>query len=226
MTTFASILVENNRYATLKVTKEQVDENSFKAWKALVEKTHRAAYSVYAYCENNNLTAENASVDKTALFDALREILAVVGDVNGHRLYANEALALNIIGYAGRRGNNDSAALKDIIDEISIKSRRLKQEQAYPNGKEEYLASLEARIAELEEQRDALLAQPDQRIKQPTMTAKETFRGDLERRIARAIAEQQAKSLEELDAEEAARKEARKASAKARKAAKKAAANA
>jgi hypothetical protein len=214
-------LVENNRYASVKLNAEQISAESFKAWNDKIKALHRSAYAVYEYCENNALVTEDASVNKSPVFDALREILAFIGDVKGHKLYANDALVVAIIGYAGKRGNKDSNALADVIGEIKFENDKLARENKAPNGKEDYIASIEARIAELEGRKAELLAQPDNRIKKPTMTSLTTFRSDVERIIARAIVGQKAKSLEELDAEEAARKEARKAAAKARKAAKK-----
>lgn len=220
-TALINALVENNRFVGHKITSVQLGDD-FPVWKKKIETLHRSAYAVYAYCENNDLKTEDISVDKSPVFDALRDILAFIGDVNGHKLYANDALVLNIITYSGKRGNADSNVLADVIDSIKYENTKLARENKAPNGKEDYIASIEARIAELEEQRDTLLEQPDNRIKAPTMTSPISFRSDVERRIARAIVGQQAKSLEELDAEETARKEARKAAAKARKAAKKA----
>jgi hemerythrin-like domain-containing protein len=56
------------------------------------------------------------------------------------------------------------------------------------------------------------------RIKQPTRTTSNAFRLDVEHYLARAITGQLAKTLEELDAEDADRKAKRAAAAKARKA--------
>lgn len=223
-TTLINALVFNNRFATAKLNAEQLSPENFTQWKNFVDALHRTAYTVYAYCENNGLKVENASVDKAPIYNALRSILDFIGEVNEHKLYANEASAIAIIGYAGKRGYENSNALKDVLDELAFENAKLNRENKAPNGKEAYIASIEARIEELEARKTELLAQPDNRIKAPTKTSATSFRLDFERYIARVIVGQQAKSLEELDAEEAARKEARKEKAKARKAAKKAAA--
>ena len=89
-----NILSENNRYRNHTVNAEQLSAENFNTWKKAVDFLHREAYKVYEKCENDNLQVEDKSVDKTGIFNALREILDLVGNVKEHRLYANETLAI------------------------------------------------------------------------------------------------------------------------------------
>ena len=81
------------------------------------------------------------------------------------------------------------------------------------------IANLESKLAELNEKKKSLIKNtPDVSETKPTKTSPTAFRKEVEKKFARIISGQLAKSPEELEAEELARKEARKASAKARKA--------
>lgn len=225
-TTIANLLVYNNRFANAKLTADQMGAESFDQWKNLVSALHRAAYKVYALCENNGMKASDSTVDKSEIYDCVRVILNnAIGEVKGHKLYANEETAIAIIGYAGRRGNVDAPELQLCNSRISNAKKEIKLAQEINGLNPEYIPALEKQLAELEEEKAELLATADMRYKQPTMTSSNAFRLDIEHYFARVISGQLAKTLEELDAEEAARKEARKSASKARKA-KKAKANA
>jgi hypothetical protein len=215
----ADSLVYNNRFANVKLSAEQLSAESFATWKTLVTELHKSAYKVYALCENNGLKAESTSVDKTEVFNAIRNILAVVGDINGHKVYANAETAIAVIGYAGKRANVDAPELQLVKSRISNARRELKTVMQFnSSNKEENIANITARITELEAEKTVLMGTADMCHKQPTKSSDSAFRLDVEHFFARVIAGQLAKTPEELEAEELARKEARKAAAKARKA--------
>ena len=220
--TIMNALTANNRFANVKITGDQIGVDNFETWKTMLENLHRSAYSAYVVCENSGLTAESVSIDKTAVFDAIKPILSVIGDVNGHKLYANAEMAVAMIAYSGRRANKDAGELQLINSQISNTKKAIavyeKINVADKAFKESKLAEMNAALEKLIDEKDALLEKPDMRIKQPTRTTFNAFRLDVEHFLARTISGQLAKTLEELDAEEAARKEARKAAAKARKA--------
>jgi hypothetical protein len=219
-TTLTNALVYNNRFATAKLTADQLGAESFDQWKKFVSSLHRVCYDVYAKCENSGMKVESTSVDKSAIYDGIRAVLAALGDVNGHKLYANEETAITLVSYAGRRGNKDAPELQFCLSRINNAKKELALAEKINGYNPEAIQELKDRIDELNAEKAELLATADMRYKQPTMTSESAFRLDLEHYLARVIAGQMAKTLEELDAEEAARKEARKAKAKARKAAK------
>lgn len=215
----ANALVYNNRFANVRLNAEQITAESLKNWRTIVNTLHRNAYKVYEYCENNGLKADNTSVDKTAVFDALRILLNDgIGAVNEHKLYANDEIATLVIGYAGKRANKDDDAVKAITEEITNLSKAIKALDGMAGVNPEHLAELKAEKAAKEEEKKALLKVEDMRIKQPTMTTFNAFCLDIEHALARMISGQMAKSLEELDKEEEERKAARRAKAKAKKA--------
>lgn len=219
-TTLANCLVYNNRFATAKLTADQLGAEDFANWKTLVHNLHRASYAVYCECENSGLKHDDKTVNKSAIFDSVRFILQAIGEVNGHKMVANEQCAIALIGYAGRRANKDAPQLQLVNSQIANKKRELKIAEGMNGLQEGYIDGLKAELEKLEAQKAELLATADMRIKQPTMANESTFRLEVEHFLARTIAEQLAKTLEELDAEEEARKQARREKAKARKQAK------
>ena len=215
-------LVYNNRFANKSVNAEQVTDEGLATWKTLIDKLHRASYKAYVVCENSGLKAESADIDKTEVFEAIREILATVGEVNSHKMYANAEMAVAVIGYSGKRANNDAPELQYCISRIRNLQNEIKIYEQMNVTNAEYkatkLAEMNASLDALKEEKSALLDTADMRIKQPTRTTANSFRLDVEHFLARAITGQLAKSLEELDAEEAERAAKRKEAAKARKA--------
>jgi hypothetical protein len=219
-TTLANALVFNNRFATAKLTADQLGAEEFATWKKLVMGLHRACYAVYVQCENSGMKVESSTVDKSAIYDAMRVVLAALGEVNGHKLYANEETAIALVSYAGRRGNVDAPELQFCISRISNAKKELALAEKINGYNPEAIQALKDNIDTLTAEKAELLATVDMRHKQPTKTSDSAFRLDFEHYLARVITGQMAKTLEELDAEELARKEARKAKAKARKQAK------
>lgn len=223
----ADALVYNNRFFTKKVQGDQIGAEALAVWKKSVDTLHRAAYAAYEKCENSHGAVDTTTVDKTDIFNALRPLLAMIGNVNEHRMYANAEMAILMIGYAGKRGADKSDALKDCENRISHKKAEISSYEKLNVTDAEYkatrLAELNAQLETLQAEKDALIDAPDNRKAKPTRTSPESFRLDAEHLFARAITGQMAKSLAELDAEDAARAEARKARSAARRAAKKAA---
>lgn len=220
MSTIAECLVFNNRFASDKLTADQLGAELHKSWVDSVKALHSAAYSVAVKCENDHAQSDAITVDKTALYTALRAILATIGDVNGHKLYANDALATLIIGYANRRANQDSPELQFVRSQISNNKKTLATYETTAGVNPETIQNLKDSISALEEKRDALIAEADNRIKVVTRTSFNAFRLDVEHALARAISEQNAKTWDELEAEVEARRQARRANTKAKKNAK------
>lgn len=221
-TTLQDCLTQNNRYAGVRLSADQLGAENLKVWNNLINSLHSAAYSVYAFCENNGLTVDSASVDKSAVYNAIREILAEVGEVNGHKLCANEELATLIIGYAGKRANSDSPELQLCLSRIRNRQKELSEYEQTNGVRPETIQALKDELEKLDAEKKSLLDSPDNRIKVATRTSAGAFRLDVEHRISRAISNQQTKTWEELEAEVEAKRKERRAKTKAKKAEKKA----
>lgn len=215
-------LVFNNRFASKSVDGEQITAEGLSVWKDAIDKLHRAAYKAYVVCENSGLKAESTDIDKTEIFDAIRSILAIIGEVNSHKMYANAEMAVAVIGYSGKRANKDAPELQFCVSRIRNLQKEIADYEKLNVTDAEFkanrLAEMNASLDALLEEKATLIKTADMRIKQPTRTSSNAFRLDAEHYIARAITGQLAKSLEELDAEDAERKARRAEAAKLRKA--------
>lgn len=214
-------IVDNNRFATHKITAEQIGAENFRNWKDLIADLHRVAYIAYTECENNNLTVESTNVDLTPIFNSLRTILAQFGEVNGHKLSANAELATLIIGYSGKRANVDSPELQLVNSKIRNRTKELADYENTNGVNPESIKALKDELAELKNKKAELIAEPDNRIKKPTRASADMFRLEVEHRLARVITEQKAKTWEELEAEAESKRQARRAKTAAKRAAKK-----
>jgi len=216
--TLQDCLTNNNRYANIRLNADQLGAENLKVWSALVNDLHSAAYSVYALCENNGLTVESDSVDKSAVYNAVRVILAAIGVVNGHKLCANEELVTLIIGYAGKRANSDSPELQLCLSKIRNRQKELAEYENTKGVNPETIQNLRNEIEKLTEEKKALIDSPDNRIRVATRSTANAFRLEVEHRLARAISDQKAKTWEELEAEAEAKRKERRAKTAAKKA--------
>ena len=160
-TTLANALVYNNRFATAKITADQLGAENFATWKKLVMGLHRAAYSVYVQCENSGMKVESTTVDKSAIYDGIRVVLNALGEIKGHKLYANEETAIALVGYAGRRGNVDAPELQYCISCISNAKKELALAKEINGYNPDAIKALEERIETLTAKKAELLATAD-----------------------------------------------------------------
>lgn len=219
-TALVDCIVDNNRFASRKLTAEQLGAENFRIWKELIADLHRVAYFAYCDCENNDLSTDSTAINLTPVFDALRAILAEFGEINGHKVTANAELATLVIGYSGKRGNVDSPELQFCLSKIRNRQQELAKYESTNGVNPEAIENLKAEIEDLQAEKAELLASPDNRIKKPTRSTAESFRLEIEHRLGRLIAEQQAMSWEELEAEAEAKRKERRARTKAKKSSK------
>lgn len=219
-TTLADALVFNNRFANASLNADQLGAEGLAQWKTIVKNLHRSAYIIASQCENNGLKVENSTVDKTPVYDAIKAIFANIGEINGRKLYVNEQTAIAIIGYASKRVNSNSANLQFCLSRIANAKKELRLAESVNGIDQAYIDGLKKTIEEQELIKDKLLNEPDNRHKVVTITTDNAFRLDVEHFIARAIVDQLAKTIEELDKEAEERKAARAAARKAKKASK------
>lgn len=210
-TALVDCLVDNNRFSTRKLTADHIGAENLRNWKDLIADLHKGAYSIYVKCENDDLTVATQNMDLTPVFEPLRAIMAELGEVNGHKMTANAEIATAIIGYSGKRANSDSPELQFCLSQISNRNTELRKLEELNGVNPDTITALKTQLEELEAQKSDLLNAPDNRIKKPTRTTAETFRLDVEHRIARAINGQLAKSWEELELEAEAKRQAKRA---------------
>ena len=219
----ATLEVNFTKKSASAITGDQLGAETFASWKSAVEACRRAFYK---YEEAKHIAAgmgKDGTIDKAIsdnAFDALQAILDLVGEVNGHPIVKNQSLL-------------DELAVKAVSEKEPLAGRALTVKSQLDNAKArldalnyngvnpESVESIEAQIAELEEELKIAKKETGSCAPMGTRVTESTFRKKFEKALyALAIEKQALKSWEELEAEEEARKAERKARAKAKRAAK------
>ena len=217
MSIFAEALINNREFKNARVNGEAVGVANSRKWIAAVKAIRIPAYAVRVYRYNHMGDAETATpCDQSALYDALRPVIDMVGVVNGAKLdIAN--VAEEIISNAMRfRVIDITNEMAHAREEYRLARKAMNEEET-----DESVAHYEACKAEV----TRLEELPGNCKRIPEIQAESAFVKAVEILLGDAITKQEAKSAEQVAAEEEAKKADRKARAKARKDAKKAKAN-
>ena len=217
MSIFAEALINNREFKNARVNGEAVGVANSRQWIAAVKAIRIPAYAVRVYRYNHMGDAETATpCDQSALYDALRPVIDMVGVVNGAKLdIAN--VAEEIISNAMRfRVIDITNEMAHAREEYRLARKAMNEEET-----DESVAHYEACKAEV----TRLEELPGNCKRIPEIQAESAFVKAVEILLGDAITKQEAKSAEQVAAEEEAKKADRKARAKARKDAKKAKAN-
>ena len=217
MSIFAEALINNREFKNARVNGEAVGVANSRKWIAAVKAIRIPAYAVRVYRYNHMGDAETATpCDQSALYDALRPVIDMVGVVNGAKLdIAN--VAEEIISNAMRfRVIDITNEMAHAREEYRLARKAMNEEET-----DESVAHYEACKAEV----TRLEELPGNCKRIPEIQAESAFVKAVEILLGDAITKQEAKSAEQVAAEEEAKKADRKARAKARKDAKKAKSN-
>lgn len=201
--------VKNNRSAL--VSAKNVNIADFANWK-VAEDTAFEAF--YRYADARRKTArmgEDAVIDKEVTdnaFKALRSILALIGDVNGHKLIANNAMLDDL-------ASATMVEVKDIVGEaltqLSVRDNLKKQvDDIHAGMNPEYVEKIthDYEVARIHYNE---LCKLEGSCETKTIRAKNNqYRVALETRLALIVNAQDAMSWEALDARDAKIAEDRK----------------
>lgn len=217
MSIYAEALASNRNFKNARVNGEAVGVTNARVWIAAVKAIRIPAYAVRVYRYNHMGDAETvAPCDQSALYNALRPVIDMIGVVNGAKLdIAN--VAEEIISNAMRfRVIDITNEMAHAREEYRLARKAMNEEET-----DESVAHYEACKAEV----TRLEELPGNCKRIPEIQAESAFVKAVEILLGDAITKQEAKSAEQVAAEEEAKKADRKARAKARKDAKKAKAN-
>lgn len=169
------------------------------------------AYTVWSTRFDNAKSAEKVNVDMTPLYTRVKALCDLIGEVNGAPIHAENLVEL-FVAEAHR------VRKIDITPEMAHAHalRKSAKERMEENDSDENVAEFNRLDAECKLMENT----PGNCRDQHEPVAESTFVTKCSRLVGAIINDQQAKSVEQVQAEEAARKEAMKARAKARKAAK------
>lgn len=218
----AGTTIKNN--ASARISAKCVGIDLYAVWKVAED---FAFESFYKYADARRKTArmgENAKVDKEVsdnAFKALRSLLTIIGDVNGHKLVPNDAMLDELASVSMREVKElkgEALTQKSVVDNL-----KTQVEDIHAGMNPEYVEKITTDL-EVAKVRLAELCKLPDSCKTSTERVKiNAFRSALETKLALIVNEQDAMSWEELDARDAKIKAERDAKRKANKNAKKSA---
>ena len=212
MSIYAEALVSNREFKSARINGESVGVTASRVWIASVKSMLIPAYAVYKYRYDHMGDAEKAAtVDQSALYDALHNVLNFVGEVNGAKLNAYN-MAESIISCAVRfRVIDTSDAMAHAHCERNIARKRLNNDDT-PENQAAYdkWADECARLENL----------PGNCKRIVEIQSESAFVRNVELMFGDAILKQSLRSVEDIQAEKAALKSARAEKRKANKQAK------
>lgn len=213
MSIYAEALVSNREFKSARINGEIVGVTAARVWIAAVKAMLIPAYTVYKYRYDHMGDAEKAAtVNQSALYDALHVVLNFIGDVNGAKLNAAN-IAESAISCAVRfRVIDTSEEMAHAHCERNIARKRLNNDDT-PENQSAYdkWADECARLENL----------PGNCKRIVEIQSESTFTRNVELMLGDAILKQSLRSVEDIQAEKAALKAARDAKRRANKNSKK-----
>ena len=213
------LTVKNNRAA--RVNAKAVGIDNYANWKVAVDHAFEAFYRYADARRKISMDGEDARVDAdltSAAFKALRNVLALIGEVNGHKLIANDAM-LNTL--AGITMVNRKDLIGEAFTQASVVANLKDQVKDFRAGMNpEYVEKVNHDL-EVAKIRLAELCKLENSAETKTIRVKAgAFYIALETELALIVNKQDAMSWEDLDARDAKIKEERDAKRRANKNAK------
>lgn len=224
MSVYAQALSVNREYKNARIDGVTVGVAEARHWVAMVKAMRIPAYNVRKYRYDNMAMAETvAPCDMTALFDAVRPVLALIGEVNGDKLnpanIAEEIVALSV-----------RTRTIDITPEMAHARCDVREARKAVNDLDTKAVDYAVKLAELEARLEVcktavaeLESAPGNCKRIVEIQSETAFVKAVEIALGDAINKQALRPAEEILAEKAAKEAERKAKRKANKLAKKSA---
>jgi hypothetical protein len=210
--TIAIALMDNmtvSNSSKAKLSAELVGVDEFSSWKFAETIAYEALYRYAAARHNVAHEGESASVDSKLTSNAMQAIqmmLDCIGEVNGHAVCKNQAMLDVLAGcvIAAKKPLAGEALKQDSI----VKNYR---NQLNDGMSEEYVADLTAKYEAAKIKLAELKKLEDSCTTVYTRVTFNAFRSKIEQAMGAVVAEQNAKTWEELEAEKEERRKARRA---------------
>lgn len=207
-----------------RVNSAKVGIDIFAEWRVAENSAYEAFYRYVDARRKSARAGEDAVIDADITanaFNALRKLLNLIGEVNGHKLFANNAMLDAVAGCTMRKVKplaGEALTQKSVVDNL-----RAQVNDIHTGMNPDYVAKItndyevaKVRLAELKKLAGSCTTEHER-------VSANAFYLALENELATIVNAQDAKSWEELEAAAAARKADRDARRKANKNAKKSA---
>lgn len=219
MTNIANALVYNstimnNKAAT--IDGGQVGVEDYGSWKTALENAHRDFYKYECAIITASINPEKSAKDATVqAFNSLQAILDLVGEVNGHPIRKSADL-LNVLAKYSMVDKKERIGNAMLI-QSQIKNLRAELRDVNDGVSQDWIDAKEKELnAKMEELRLAD-KRTDSASKYSARAKYGVFATKLECALAKIVKGQEAKTWEELEAEEQARKDAARARRQAKR---------
>ena len=205
------------------MTGDQLGAENFANWVTAVENCRREFYKYECAKHKAAGMGKDATVDASGAFNALQTVLNIIGEVNGHAIAKNQSM-LDVLSVCTLNKTKPLAGEALTIKSQLDNAKKRLEALSYNGVNPEAVEACEAEITRLEEELRIAKRETGSCAPMTSCVKDKVFRTKFEEEFCKTvILKQEAKSWEELEAEEEARRIARNERAKARKAAKKAA---
>ena len=218
MSIYAEALISNREYKNARIDGNSVGVENARKWSASVKACLYPAYSVFkdSYDEMTSTSELVARTKMNALYDALRPVCELVGEVNGDKINA-KVVAEILVGQSVRFRTIDTS--KDMAHaRCEYKLAKKALEDADENAD---IKKLQTAIENAQAEVKRLEALPGNCKRIAEIQSESTFVRNVEVVLGDAILKQTMRPVEDILAEKAARKAERDAKRKANKNAKK-----
>lgn len=220
MSIYAEALISNREYKNARIDGESVGVQNARTWTASVKSCLNPAYAVFKDNYDNMTNADEMAhrVKMSALYDTLRPICTLIGEVNGDKINA-KAVAEILVGQSVRfRTIDTSNEMAHARLEYKLAKKSL--DEAVEGSD---LVALKSKVDNALAEVKRLEALPGNCKRIVEMQSESTFVRTVEILLGDAILKQTLRPIEEIEAEKAARKAERDAKRKANKQSKKSA---
>ena len=213
MSIYAEALTVNRELKNGRINGESVGVANSRTWSASVKSCLIPAYAIRKYrYDNMGQSGEIPACDMTALYDAIRPVIALIGEVNGDKLNAVNVAEEFVAQSIRFRVIDTSVEMAHAHSE-----RKIAKEALSENDTEENQANYDRWDVECKR----LEAIPGNCKRIPAIQSDSAFVKAIEIALGDAINKQTLRPTEDILAEKAAKEAERKAKRKANKLAKK-----
>ena len=218
-----ALALSNRMEKKFTISGEHIGATNIPVWHNAMHKLHGEAYKIVCNAHNNDLTKVDETVDKTSLYGAIREILALIGEVNGHKLACNEHFAIIAIAECAKSYDEFHGEALTVKSQLTNVRKQIRDIEDITEGiNKEYRENLFKQEERLANRLAELKAMPDMVTCEFTKVSDKAFRSAIEHALGAIINGQKMKTWEELEAEAKAKKEERNRKTAERRKAKKA----